>query len=485
MKFIFYFFIYLCLFFCSISVHAMNSVSLKKCWNKQVKPLEKYYVKLQFTEENNEFYHSFAPWDILKNNTTGVVWFNANDFIKTDTLSKGTRKYFSQTYFKKDTLLFVDYGSKELSVINKSRYIEELFNTLRYTPVLMLSYFFNHQQNIIKTSDVHHLIFQTKINNTKVAVHINKENYLVDKIVTLSYSSLYGDVQDVYHYKNYIKREHIHYPSKVSVVKLNGKLNDEINTMFVAEEVKVNNPLITPKNYAIKSDTVITPHVSIDKYNDHIYFISLHHSDDKVLLVNFKDFLLVAEAPLSSKNGELIISEAKKIAPNKPIRYFVYGHFHNHYIAGVRAFVHKGAEIIHAKYSAAYLTYLVNAKHSIEPDSLELEPRALKGKEVNDSLWISDGSYSMCIYFIGEQSAHTQDYLMYYFPKEKILFEDDLVWIEQEGTIKKASKRQAGLYQAIKDRSIKVETIIQSWPLKSYGVKTIIPLKDLEQSIKN
>jgi hypothetical protein len=74
---------------------------------------------------------------------------------------------------------------------------------------------------------------------------------------------------------------------------------------------------------------------------------------------------------------------------------------------------------------------------------------------------------------------------MYYFPNEKILFEDDLVWIEQEGAIKKASKRQAGLYQAIKDRSIKVETIIQSWPLKSYGVKTIIPFKDLEQSVKN
>ena len=64
-----------------------------------------------------------------------------------------------------------------------------------------------------------------------------------------------------------------------------------------------------------------------------------------------------------------------------------------------------------------------------------------------------------------------------------MLFQDDLVWISKEGEIKKASARQAGLYNAIKDLGIKVETIIQSWPVSDYGVKTIIPFKDLEKSM--
>lgn len=96
---------------------------------------------------------------------------------------------------------------------------------------------------------------------------------------------------------------------------------------------------------------------------------------------------------------------------------------------------------------------------------------------------IADDKTEMIIYFIGEKSAHTKDYLIYYFPKEKILFEDDLVWIFKSGEIKKAGNRQAGLYYAIKDLGIEVDTIIQSWPVKDYGVKTVIPFEDLEKSI--
>jgi hypothetical protein len=55
----------------------------------------------------------------------------------------------------------------------------------------------------------------------------------------------------------------------------------------------------------------------------------------------------------------------------------------------------------------------------------------------------------MVVYFIGQKSQHTKDYLIYYFPKEKLLFEDDLVRIAKEGEMKKAGGRQAGLYNAI------------------------------------
>ena len=69
-------------------------------------------------------------------------------------------------------------------------------------------------------------------------------------------------------------------------------------------------------------------------------------------------------------------------------------------------------------------------------------------------------------------------------PSEKLLFEDDLVWIPKEGEIKKAGKRQAGLYHAVQDRGLDVTTIVQSWPVADYGVKTVIPFEDLEKSMK-
>ena len=91
----------------------------------------------------------------------------------------------------------------------------------------------------------------------------------------------------------------------------------------------------------------------------------------------------------------------------------------------------------------------------------------------------------MKIYFIGKHSEHTIDYLIYYFPSEKVVFQDDLAWIANDGPIKKARSRQAGLYNAIKNLKLDVKTILQSWPVADYGVKTIIPFDDLEKSMKD
>jgi hypothetical protein len=63
----------------------------------------------------------------------------------------------------------------------------------------------------------------------------------------------------------------------------------------------------------IKKDTEIIPETRLEKYTDNIYFFELNHTDDRVMIVEFNDFLLVAEAPLNSENGELIISKAKEI----------------------------------------------------------------------------------------------------------------------------------------------------------------------------
>ncbi|MDI9356861.1 MAG: hypothetical protein QM536_07570 [Chitinophagaceae bacterium] len=73
--------------------------------------------------------------------------------------------------------------------------------------------------------------------------------------------------------------------------------------------------------------------------------------------------------------------------------------------------------------------------------------------------------------------------VIYYFPTEKILFQDDLVWIAKEGVIKKASGRQAGLYNAVKELGLDIITIFQSWPVADYGVKTVIPFADIEKSM--
>ena len=90
----------------------------------------------------------------------------------------------------------------------------------------------------------------------------------------------------------------------------------------------------------------------------------------------------------------------------------------------------------------------------------------------------------MTIHNIGEESGHTKDYSIFYFPKEKMVFEGDLAWIKKGAAPQKPDSRQVGLFNAIQKRHLGVETVIQVWPINKYSLKTKLPFADLEAAMK-
>jgi len=445
---------------------------------------DKSLIQFKFKEQLNNLGHLAEPWATNSYDGKGDFWVNKNTFQKQDSLINSRGKiYTSKTDFTNNTLLYLDYGDKELLPITKELFFEKLINTARYTPIRLLHYFNDNIKETELTTTEEHTFYSLQLGDNLTRIFINPSNNSVEKITNLNYDELYGDVTTSFIYSSYIKNDYYSYPSQIKIKKINGKVIDAVEIL----SSKIDNPiklLEEPENYQlVKTSIEKKPQITITKYNNYIHFIDLIHTDDKVMVVEFDDYMLVAEAPLNSKNGELIISEVKKIAPLKPIKYFVFGHHHPHYLGGLRAFVHKGATILCTDISKNYVETLVKAPHTIKPDSLQLEPRSLNTKIVKDSLTIGRTN-KMKIYSMGEKSAHTKDYLIYYFPKDKLLLEDDLCWIPKKGAIKKARSREIGLYNTIKELKLNVDTIIQSWPVNSHKVKTVIPFSDLEKSIK-
>tara|TARA_R110002050_G_scaffold2603_6_gene14878 strand:+ start:27267 stop:28730 length:1464 start_codon:yes stop_codon:yes gene_type:complete len=468
----------------STPTNAQSNSILKNCWEKQVRPLGNNYLTFSFSEKRNELEHSFKPWKESSYTSTGLVWCNADNFMKSDSLLVRGKKYNSKIQLNKSTLLFLNYGHQQLSEITINMYENQILNTIRYSPIYLINYFFRNEVFFSNESSSDFTIYQTTINEAIVKLHIRNSDNLLDKVTILSYDDLFGDVLNTFRYNDYSVAKELSYPKTIHIEKINGKVRDEVKISNLVKVIKkIPHLLEQPINYVLKEDTKIIPEIKVVKYSDNIHFIELKHTDDRVMVVEFSDFLLVAEAPLNSQNGELIISKAKAIAPNKPIKYFVFGHYHPHYLGGMRPFIHKGAKIICSKNNQEYVAYLAKAPHTLSPDSLQIEPKPLLTEEVKDSMTVTDGEFEMKIYFIGEKSQHTNDYLIYYFPTEKLLFEDDLVKIAREGEVKKASGRQVGLYNAIMELGLKIDVIIQSWPVKDYGLKTVIPFTDLEKSM--
>lgn len=450
---------------------------LKKCYQNQANLKNKKF-EFKYTEKQYSFRHASYPWQKAEDFLSGKFFLNNSSITTIDSVDKKMRK----TFIDEKIYASTKFGLNELQKLTISDYYNRKFKTLQFSPLFLLEDLYSKK---VKSSSENstHKIYNTEINKGKVEVFINKKTNLTDKIRKTYYDEFYGDLETTILYNNYKKIDGKYFATKVNIEKINGKLVDEVEISDIKSVSKIENSFVIPTDYKLIEDSEIKPEILYNRFSDNIHLLELKHTDDKVLIAEFEDYLIVAEAPMNSKNGELIISKAKELFPNKPIKYFAFGHYHPHYIGGIRAFINNGTKIICSDINKEYATYLSNTKHSLNPDKQEINKKEIQIELIKDKLVYNDDKNELQIYFIGEKSEHSNDYLIYYFPREKVLFQDDLVWIKSDKDIEKASKRQAGLYQAIVDLKLDVKTILQSWPVKDYGVKTVIPFSDLEKSM--
>ncbi|MEX0273214.1 MAG: hypothetical protein AB3N16_02440 [Flavobacteriaceae bacterium] len=429
------------------------------------------YLEMWYEGTNNYLSHSMRPNEIGTRTHKGTLSLNGKIFQKVDTVfTQSGKTYLSKTRYSKGELYTIPYGRKDIREISRTELNNYLIKTLPYTPLLVLQHFYEQQASdlSIKKTDVS-ISYGGQIEDYYVTLNINKENYQVDSISTFSdieeddqfYG--YGDVTDVFLYKKNRKSGLGLTPTLIIKRELNGQLIDTINIGKIGVLDELTQIIIPPDTYTIKEKVPTQPDVSVDQYSENIHLINLHHCGTRSLLVEFEDFLLVAESPLNSTYGEQLLAEVKKINSTKPIKYFTFGHFHPHYTGGIRPFIHQGAKIICLEQNNEYIQSIANAKFTLKPDSLEISPKEVQFENLYQAKTITDGSFYMTLYHIGKKSNHTDDYLIYYFPKEKMIFEDDLVWIDEDTNKSNISELTSGFYQAVKDLNLQVDEVVQNW----------------------
>src|SRR6185436_57616 len=101
------------------------------------------------------------------------------------------------------------------------------------------------------------------------------------------------------------------------------------------------------------------------KLADGVYLILPAYA---ALAIDFKDYIVVIEGPQSEARATAIIDEAKKLIPNKPIRYVVNTHGHFDHSSGLRTFVAEGATIITHQINKPYYEKIFSLPHTLSPD---------------------------------------------------------------------------------------------------------------------
>lgn len=163
--------------------------------------------------------------------------------------------------------------------------------------------------------------------------------------------------------------------------------------------------------------------VTVEEVAPGIWFLAgqSHHS----VLVEFADHLTLIEAPQSDDRALAVIAKARALRPGKPLTQLVMTHHHFDHSGGVRAAISEGLTVVTHQGNAAFVQDIARRPHTIVPDALSKNPKAVTVVPVGDQLTLQDSSMTLNLYpIVG--SGHTDTMLMAYFQKERVLVEADV-----------------------------------------------------------
>jgi len=143
------------------------------------------------------------------------------------------------------------------------------------------------------------------------------------------------------------------------------------------------------------------------------------------LLVDFKDYVAVIEAPNNEARSLALIAEAERLAPGKQIKYVVNTHHHFDHSGGVRrAMAEEGVTLITHAGNKAFFEEIAKRPSTLYPDTLSKSPKTPSILTVTDKYELKDATRTVEIHHI--PNLHSETMLMVYFPAERLLVEADL-----------------------------------------------------------
>src|SRR2546425_5833817 len=158
-----------------------------------------------------------------------------------------------------------------------------------------------------------------------------------------------------------------------------------------------------------------------EKLGDGVYLITGGYA---AIAIDFKDHITIIETGQSEPRGLAVIAEAKRLIPNKPVKYVVNTHCHIDHSSGLRAAVAEGATILTHQLNKAYLEKTLSLPHTLNPDRAQAAGKKPVVEAVGEKKVLTDGTHVIELYHL-QNFPHHNGMLIAYLPKEKVLLEAD------------------------------------------------------------
>jgi len=179
------------------------------------------------------------------------------------------------------------------------------------------------------------------------------------------------------------------------------------------------------------------------------------------VLVEFADHLVVIEALGNDARSHAVMAEARRLVPNKPIRYLVTTHAHFDHSGGVRAFAAEGITIVTHEVNKPFFEKVLTLPHRINPDSMAKSNRKAVVEGFGAKRVMTDARNTLELHHI-RGNYHNDGLLMAYLPKEKLLVQADAFHPRPGATWSYPSPPQftVNLYENIQAQELDVARVL-------------------------
>ena len=253
----------------------------------------------------------------------------------------------------------------------------------------------------------------TGSNKAAVRGYLNSDN-LIERVETKIDNNVLGDMPFETAFSDYKDFDGVKFPTHI-VQKQGGYPVLDLTVTDVKPNATVLIPIVAAPA-APASQTA-----SSEKLGDGVYLILGGYA---ALAVDFKDYIVIVEGGQSDQRSEAVMAEAKKLIPNKPIKYVINTHQHFDHSGGLRAYVAEGAIVVTHQINKPYYEKIWATPHTIAPDRLSQHPKKPKFETVAEKKVMTDGNHVIELYH-QQNFGHNDGMLLVYLPKEKVLLEAD------------------------------------------------------------
>jgi glyoxylase-like metal-dependent hydrolase (beta-lactamase superfamily II) len=248
---------------------------------------------------------------------------------------------------------------------------------------------------------------------------------MLDKIQTWVANNVLGDMLVEYTFANYKDYNGVKFPTelktrhwKVLVFELT--VNDVQTNMPAAISAQPpqqgQGPAARWWTPGAPGSPETKPGIAVPvRLSTHVWYLtdptanSPHHS----VLVEFKDFLVMIEAPSSEARAEELLSVTKHLFPSKPIRYVVNTHTHFDHVGGLRRFALEGIPIVTHRSNIQFFEEAFSNPRTIDPDKLAKSGKKAQFVPGDTKHVITDGVQTIELHLMQNLEHSTGNYIAY------------------------------------------------------------------------